>query len=170
MHGRPANVNKPWRTAPRQRERCALRPDSALRVPADIPPSLGNRVRRAGSQRSVHPQWQRSDVSRAQLISRPIKTNLDFRSKSRGLLGSYFALFSFFRSLCLFCFVLFLVAFRSLDLRRMFSPFISRLLFVVAVFCFKFKVEFSSRSNSTLYARISPQRLSELRRLWPSVP
>ena len=35
---------------------------------------------------------------------------------------------------------------------------------------FFFKVEISSRTNSTLWARISPQWLSELRRLWPNVP
>ena len=40
------------------------------------------------------------------------------------------------------------------------------------LFFFVFEVEISSFAyiNSTLYARISPQWLSELRRLWPNVP
>ena len=49
-------------------------------------------------------------------------------------------------------------------------PFISRLLFVF-VFVFVFEVEIRSRALIPLfYARVSPQWLSELRRLWPNVP
>ena len=51
---------------------------------------------------------------------------------------------------------------------RMFDKLFSACVFL---FCFLFKVEISlHNTNSTLYIRISPQWLSKLRRLWPSVP
>ena len=53
---------------------------------------------------------------------------------------------------------------------RQFIPRLRFLIFFKILYYFK-EVEISSReTNSTLYARISPQWLGERRRLWPNVP
>ena len=55
------------------------------------------------------------------------------------------------------------------SLGRLFPPFIPRLRFSFLSFFFFFRGNQLAHANSTLQDRISPQWLSEPRRLWPSV-
>ena len=56
------------------------------------------------------------------------------------------------------------------DLGRMFGHSFPRLRFFSCLLRFCFKRYYLEHTSSTLYTRISPQWLSELRRMWPNVP
>ena len=61
-------------------------------------------------------------------------------------------------------------AFSSLSMILGECSIIHSSLVLLFIFFFFFEVEISSRTLIPLYARLSPQWLSELRRLWPNVP